>query len=54
MLVEWNCGILINVAVTVHDGVAYLFGFRDLGVHAATDPADRAALQGLLDSMQFP
>jgi hypothetical protein len=54
MLLEWNCGILINIAVTVHDNVAYLFGFRDLGVHAATDPADQAALQGLLDSVQFP
>jgi hypothetical protein len=53
-LLEWNCGILINSAITVHEGVAYLFGFRDLGVHAAADPTDRKALQGLLDSVRFP
>ena len=54
VLLEWNCEILINNAVTVHDHVAYLFGMRDLGVHAAADAVDRAALQGILDSVQFP
>src|SRR4029077_16084411 len=49
-LLGWNCGILINSGITVHDGVAYLFGFRDPGVHAATDPADRAAFLELLKS----
>ncbi len=54
MLLEWNCGILINNALTVHHQVAYLFGFRDLRIHAANDAKDRAALQGLLDSVRFP
>ena len=54
ILLEWNCGILINNAIAVHDHIAYLFGFRDVGVHAATDAQDRAALQGLLDSVRFP
>jgi hypothetical protein len=50
----YNCGILINSAIAVHNGVAYLFGFRDPGVHAATDPADRAAFLALLKSVRFP
>jgi hypothetical protein len=50
----WDCGILINEAVTVRDGVGYLFGYRDPGVHAATDPADRAIFLELLNSLRFP
>ena len=53
-LLAWNCGILINIAPTVHKGTAYLFGFRDPAVHAATDPADRAAFLALLESVRFP
>lgn len=53
-LLAWNCGILINSAVTVHDGIGYAFGFRDPSVHAATDPTDRAILLELLESVGFP
>jgi hypothetical protein len=53
-LLAWNCGILINVGVTVHKGVAYFFGFRDPGVNASTDPTDRATFTALLESVQFP
>jgi hypothetical protein len=53
-LLGWNCGILINEAVTVHDGIAYTFVLRDLGLAAASDPADRALLEELLDSVTFP
>lgn len=53
-LLAYDCGILINLAVTVHDGIGYLFGFRDVAVHAASDPADRAALLELLKSVHFP
>jgi hypothetical protein len=53
-LLSWNCGILINVGVTVHDGVAYMFGFRDPAIHAATDPVDRADFLALLESVKFP
>lgn len=54
ILLGYNCGILINSGITVHKGIAYLFGFRDPAVHAATDPADRAAFLELLKSVQFP
>ena len=54
MLLGFNCGILINNAITVHDGMAYLFGFRDPAVHAATDPNDRAVFLELLKSVTFP
>jgi hypothetical protein len=54
VLLEWNCGILINVAAAVHDGVGYVFGFRDPAVHAATDPVDRATFLELLESVKFP
>jgi hypothetical protein len=53
-LLAYDCGILINLAVTVHDGNGYMFGFRDVAVHAATDPTDRATFVALLKSVQFP
>jgi len=53
-LLAWNCGILINGAVTVYNGTGYLFGFRDPAVHAATNAADRAAFLQLLHSVRFP
>jgi hypothetical protein len=49
----WNCGILINQVVAVHDGKAYTLVMRDPGVAAATDPADRAVLDQLLASVVF-
>jgi hypothetical protein len=54
VLLGFDCGILINSAVTVHDGMAYVFGFRDPSVHAATDPTDRATFLALLKSVTFP
>ena len=33
-LIAWNCGILINVAATVHGGTGYHFVFRDPAVAA--------------------
>jgi hypothetical protein len=53
MLLSWNCGILINLAVTVHDGTGYVYGLRDPSVHAATDAEDRAIFEELLSSVQF-
>ena len=29
VLLSYDCGILINTAITVHDGRKYVFGFRD-------------------------
>jgi hypothetical protein len=54
VLLGFDCGILINSAVTVHDGMAYVFGFRDPSVHAASDPTDRATFLALLKSVTFP
>jgi hypothetical protein len=54
VLLGYNCGILINVAATVHHGVGYWFVFRDPGVYAATDPTDHARFLTMLRSVQFP
>jgi hypothetical protein len=54
VLFGYDCGILINGALAVHNGVAYQFGFRDPAVHAAADPADQATFLGLLESVKFP
>jgi len=52
-LLEWDCGLLINQAVAVHNGVGYFFGLRDPSVHAASDARDRKLFLRLLDSVQF-
>ncbi len=49
----WDCGILINVAVAVHNGKGYVFGFRDPAIHAATDLADRAVFLEILKSVKY-
>jgi hypothetical protein len=54
VLLAYNCGILINIAATVHSGVGYSFSFRDLGVQAATDPTDHATFLNILRSVQLP
>jgi hypothetical protein len=48
-----NCGILINVAYTVHAGQGYRLTFRDPAIHAATDPTDKATFLAMLASFQF-
>jgi hypothetical protein len=52
--VAWDCGLLINLAVTVRKGIGYQFAFRDANVHGATDAADHAIFAGLLGSVRFP
>jgi hypothetical protein len=54
VLLAYNCGILINIAATVHDGVAYWFTFRDPNVQAETDPTDHAIFLKMLRSVHFP
>ena len=54
MLLEWNCGLLINQAVAVHNGVGYFFGLRDPSVHAASNARDRKLFLRLLASVRFP
>jgi hypothetical protein len=53
VLQSWDCGILINPALTLHDGTAFVFVMRDIAVHAATDPADRAIFEEILESVSF-
>jgi hypothetical protein len=53
MLLSWNCGILINQALAIRDRTGYVFVLRDTAVPAASDPADRALFQGILDSVTF-
>jgi hypothetical protein len=53
VLLEYNCGILINIAATVRHGVAYQFVFRDDGVQAASDPGDHAVFLQILRSVKF-
>jgi hypothetical protein len=54
VFLAWNCGILINQAVIVHEGTGFTVAVRDPGVHAATDAADRALLEDLLNSVTLP
>jgi hypothetical protein len=54
VLLAYNCGILINFALTVDHGVEYWFVFVDQGVPAATDPTDHAPFLKMLSSVQFP
>ena len=54
VLLGWNCGALINYAVTVRGGIAYGFVFRDLAVEAASDPDDRALFMSILRSIELP
>ncbi|MBW8750727.1 MAG: hypothetical protein JF565_04800 [Propionibacteriales bacterium] len=54
VLLEYNCGILINIAATVRHGVGYVFTFRDDNVQAASDPTDHAAFAQMLGSVDFP
>jgi hypothetical protein len=54
VLLAYDCGILINLAGVVHDGIGYRFGFRDLDVQAATDPEDHSTFMAILGSVRFP
>jgi hypothetical protein len=54
ILLAYDCGILINLAGVIHNGVGYRFGFRDLDVQAATDPNDHSTFMAILRSVRFP
>ena len=54
IILGWNCGALINEAITLREGLAYAFVLRDLGVQAAADPTDRALFLSILDTVQLP
>lgn len=54
VLLEYNCGILINMAATVRHGVGYVFVFKDDGVNAASDPTDHSVFAQMLGSVEFP
>ena len=54
VLLSYDCGVLINYAVTVDNGIGYWFLFKDDDVQAATDPTDHATFLRVLKSVQFP
>jgi hypothetical protein len=54
VLLEYNCGILINIAATVRRSVGYVFTFRDDSVQAASDRTDHAVFAQILRSVEFP
>jgi len=53
-LLGWNCGALINEAMTLRGGTAFVFVFRDLAVRSASDPTDRALFESILESIALP
>jgi len=53
LVTQGHCGILVYAAVTVHNGTGYYFVFRDPSVSAASNAADSAVFQQLLDSVVF-
>jgi hypothetical protein len=53
-LVNWDCGFLFNLAITVRGGMAYQFAFQDEAVDAASDRTDDEMFAGLLRSLRFP
>ena len=54
VLLAWDCGILINQAVIVHDGIGFTLVVRDPGVHAAIDAVHRALMEGVMNSVTLP
>lgn len=54
MLLAYDCGVLINHALTVNHGVGYWFVFKDDAVQAPTDPGDHATFMHILKSVRFP
>jgi hypothetical protein len=53
VFLAFDCGPLINIAVTVQNGIGYAFTFKDDGIHSATNSQDRAVFQTILDSVVF-
>jgi len=49
-----GCGLLIDIAVTVHAGVGYQFVMRDPAVQVASDPQHDAVFAGFLASVRLP
>ncbi len=54
VLLAWGCGILINQAVIVHDGIGFTLAVRDPGVQAAIDAVHRALIADLMNSVTLP
>ena len=54
LLLTWDCGALVEQAITVHAGVGYSFTIRDLNFAASLDPTDLASVRSMLDSVTFP
>jgi hypothetical protein len=53
VFLAFDCGPLINIAVTVQDGMGYAFTFKDDGIHGVTNSQERAVFQSILESVMF-
>ena len=47
-------GFLVETAVTIHDGTAFVFASQNPAGTPATHPADRAAFGNFLGGITFP
>jgi hypothetical protein len=54
LLLSWNCGARIDLALTVRGGIGYAFTIRDAAFSAVLDPTDLATVRSMLDSLTFP
>ena len=54
VFLAFDCGLLINLALTVQNGIGYAFTFKDDGIPTATDSQDRAVFDSILESVVLP
>jgi hypothetical protein len=54
VLLGLNCGARIDLAITVHQGVGYVFTIRDTAFSSSLDATDFARVESMLDSLIFP
>ena len=54
VFLAFACGPLINIALTVQNGIGYAFTFRDDSIHTATDSQDRGVFDSILESVVLP
>jgi hypothetical protein len=52
-LITIHCGILVLLAITIHDGVGAVFGFQDPSGDLSLDTEDRGAFMSFLNGIRF-
>jgi len=51
VFLAFDCGLLINLALTVQNGIGYAFTFKDDNIHTPTDSQDRRVFESILESV---